>query len=83
MQDVVNYEKETKPSVADRVAGSIRRALETTREETITLLRICVTHGVPLEKLLWCCFLNKGFIRHLIFFWETLRFQGFDMDMAF
>ena len=27
-------------------------------------------------------FFNKGLIRHLII-WETLHFQGFNMDMAF
>ena len=38
--------------------------------------------GYPIEKLLGCYFLNKGLIRHLII-WETLHFQGFNMDMAF
>ena len=41
-----------------------------------------VTHGVPLKQLCGCCCLNKGLIRHLII-WETLHFQGFNMDMAF
>ena len=33
LQDVVNYEKAMKPSVADRVAGSIRRALKKKLEQ--------------------------------------------------
>jgi hypothetical protein len=33
LQDLVNYERAMKPGVADRAAGSIRRALETTGEE--------------------------------------------------
>ena len=50
--------------------------------ETITLLRIWVTHGVPPWKIVWELFFDKGLIRHLIT-WETLHFQGFNMDMAF
>ena len=38
--------------------------------------------GYPLEKLFGRCFFNNGLIRHLII-WEALRFQGFNMDMAF
>ena len=38
--------------------------------------------GYPLEKIVWVLFLNRGLIRHLII-WETLRFQGFNIDMAF
>ena len=38
--------------------------------------------GYPLEFYFGCCFFNKGLIRHLII-WETLHFQGFNMDMAF
>ena len=37
--------------------------------------------GYPL-KIVWVLFLNKGLIKHLII-WETLHFQGFNMDMAF
>ena len=36
--------------------------------------------GYPLEKLFGFCFFNKGLIRHLTI-WETLHFQGFNMDM--
>ena len=38
--------------------------------------------GYPLEKLFLRCFFHKGLIRHPII-WETLHFQGFNVDMVF
>ena len=38
--------------------------------------------GYPLEQIVWLLFLNKGLIRHQNI-WETLHFQGFNMDMVF
>ena len=38
--------------------------------------------GYSLEKMFVFFFFNEGLIRHLII-WETLHFQGFNMDMAF
>ena len=37
--------------------------------------------GTPLKNCLGAVF-NKDLIRHLVI-WETLHFQGFNMDVAF
>ena len=38
--------------------------------------------GYPLKNCLGAVFFDKGLIKHLII-WETLHFQGVNMDMAF
>ena len=38
--------------------------------------------GFPPWKIVWVLLLNKGLIRRLNI-WETLHFQGFNMDMVF
>ena len=37
--------------------------------------------GTP-SKIVWVLFFDTGLIKHLII-WETLHFQGFNIDMAF